>query len=298
MGNKLEKKQLKIAREITRKINLPSRPKVILEISRLSEIQGPNWRTLSYQIKRDMALAAAILKEANTTLTKKHRGQIASIEKAIIHLGWQRIKKILEKNFLRRALVSHGSLTQEIRQEGVATAETAIWLAQRIAHLSPHFQAGDYPLPAQDQTYASALFLDCGMIAMDQAFSDYGSFLDQVRRDRDQNQIGAENDTYGTNHALAGHLMAKDWKLPKPVTTIILDHHQAAQFNRPGQKVKYLRYTIMHGIILIAGHLRGEISLPEWETMEDRILDFFAITHKEIEMLASDRFTEDFQLSR
>jgi HD-like signal output (HDOD) protein len=295
MAKFISKKQLKLAKKITRKVMIPSRPKVMLEVSRLSERHEPDWRSLSYLIRGDMALAAAILKKANSTEKKKHHREIASVEKAIIMLGWEKTKDLLLEMFFSHSLVGKKNLAQEVREQGVVTAETAMWLVRRITNLSPHFRNGCYPLLSLDQTYISALFLNCGMIAMEQNFTDYPQFLQQVKRDRDNNLIEAENQAYGTNHALAGSLMVKSWRLPKPVCNIILDHHRAKTFNKPGQKVRHLSYTILHGIILLVGHLRGEISLLEWELMEDKILDFFEITHKDVENLAEALQSENLE---
>jgi HD-like signal output (HDOD) protein len=241
---------------------------------------------LSYLIRGDMAMAAAILQEANSTRSKK-QSRIASVEKAIIMLGWQNTKKLLDNMFLSHSLMGQKTLAGEIREQGVVAAETAMWLVRRITNISPHFRTGCYPLLSLDQTYISAMFLNCGMIAMEQAFDDYSDLIMQIQQDRDRNLIDAENETYGTNHALSGYLMVRDWQLPEPVCKIILDHHKAEIFNIPGQKVKHLRFTVLHGITLIAGHLQGEISLKEWELMEDKILGFFDITHKDIEKLAN-----------
>lgn len=297
MGKNNKKQQLKLANKITKHITIPSPPKVMLAISRLTDSYEPNWRNLSYLIRGDMALAAAVLHRGNTGLSKKHYRQISSVERAIILLGWQKTRKILEQMFLSHSISKLDSLTQKVREDGVLNAETAIWLVRRISNISPHFRTGCYPHLSLDQTYISAMFLDCGMIAMEQAFDDYNDFLINIRQDREQNLIEAETANYGTNHSLAGYVMAERWKLPKPVCNIILDHHKAEIFNQPGQKIKHLRFTILHGIILIVGHLRGEISLKEWEVMEDKVLAFFNITHKDIEQLACDLQAENLDLT-
>ncbi|MBF0446287.1 MAG: HDOD domain-containing protein [Magnetococcales bacterium] len=222
--------------------------------------------------------------------------KIASVEKAIILLGWQDTKDLLEEMFFTQSLTRKKNLANEVREQGVLVAETAMWLVRRIANISSHFRNGCYPLLSLDQTYISALFLNCGMIAMEQYFDNYTAFIAETRQNINYNLIAAENETFGTNHALAGYLMSKDWQLPKPVCNIILDHHKAEIFNQPGQKVKNLGFTVLHGIILIVGHLRGEISLKEWELMEDKILTFFNITHKDIEKLAEDLQKENLEM--
>ncbi|MBF0379539.1 MAG: HDOD domain-containing protein [Magnetococcales bacterium] len=296
MGKKTEKNRIQLAKKITYNVSIPSRPKVMLEVSRLSESHEPDWRSLSFLIRGDMALAAAILKKANSSLSKKEK-KIASVEKAIIVLGWQETRELLEEMFFTQSLTRKKNLANEIREQGVLVADTAMWLVRRIANISPHFRNGCYPLLSLDQTYISALFLNCGMIAMEQYFDDYASFIEDIRENRNHNLIEAENRTFGTNHALAGYLMSKDWQLPKPVCNIILDHHKAEIFNQPGEKVKNLGFTVLHGIILIVNHLRGEISLKEWELMEDKILSFFDITHKDIEKLANDLQKENLEMS-
>jgi HD-like signal output (HDOD) protein len=296
MGKKTDKHQLQLAKKITYKVTIPSRPKVMLEVSRLSESHEPDWRSLSFLIRGDMALAAAILQKANSSKNKKQK-KIASVEKAIIMLGWQETKDLLEEMFFTQSLTRKKNLANEVREQGVLVAETAMWLVRRIANISPHFRNGCYPLLSLDQTYISALFLNCGMIAMEQYFDDYATFITQTRQNRNHNLIEAENEAFGTNHALAGYLMSKEWQLPKPVCNIILDHHKAEIFNQPGQKVKNLGFTVLHGIIFIVGHLRGEISLKEWELMEDKILTFFNITHKDIEKLADDLQKENLELT-
>jgi HD-like signal output (HDOD) protein len=296
MGKKINTSQLKLAKRITRNVTIPSQPKVMLELSRLSERHDPDWRSLSHLIRRDMALAAAVLQEANSNQSKK-QNRTASVEKAIIMLGWQDTKKLLEEMFYSHSLTSKNKLSNEIREQGATNAETAMWLVRQITNISPHFRTGYYPLLSLDQTYISALFLNCGMIAMENNFSDYAEFLQQIRKNRDHNLIKAENDIYGTNHALSGYLMAKELLLPKPVCDIILDHHKAEIFNQPGQKIKNLSFTVLHGVILVLGHLSGEISHMEWELMEDKILDFFNITHKDIEELAESLKTKNLEMA-
>ncbi|MBF0358225.1 MAG: HDOD domain-containing protein [Magnetococcales bacterium] len=297
MGKNIDKSQLKMARRVIEDVTIPSRPKVMLDISRISEGGEPDWRKLSYLIRGDMALASAVLQKANSSRSKG-QDSIASVENAVIMLGWHKTKELLEEMFFSHSLTSKKKLAQEIREQGVITANAAMWLVQRITTISPHFRTGCYPLLSLDQTYISALFLNCGMIAMENHFPNYNKFVKDIKQDINSNLIDAENREYGTNHALAGYLMSKVWKLPKPVCNIILDHHKAEIFNKPGQKVKNLRFTILHGIIFIVGHLRGEISLSEWELIEDKILTFFNITHKDIEKLAVDLQTENLDVTQ
>lgn len=285
MGKKHPKQIRELTKKITKSVVIPAQPQVMLEAARLSERHDPDWRQINRLIRGDMALAAAVLTAVNGARSKK-QGHVASIEKAVLLLGWQKIQTLLDDMFHSHPLAGHQSLAQQVRKQGIMAAETTLWLAHRMAHLSPHFKNGCYPLPPLDQTYTTALFLHCGMIAMDATFDHYGVFIQNTKQTSYDNLVEEENKTFGTNHALCGYQMLGTMNIPKPIRTIVLDHHTADRFNKPGQKVGNLRLTILQGIVLMSEYLRGELSHKEWLRMEDRILDFFAITPGELETLA------------
>ncbi len=197
--------------------------------------------------------------------------------------------------FFSHSLTRQKTLAHEIRQRGVANAETSRWLLGRITGISPHFATGYYPRLSSDQTYATAMFMDCGMIAMAEYFDDYAAFLAELKQDRGHDLIKAENRAFETNHALAGYLMAKEMGLPEAICGIILDHHSGKEFNKPGQKIKNLGFAVLHGLTLLLGHLTGEISRHEWEHMAEKVKYFFAISDDDIEKLAAELLTEHIE---
>lgn len=282
--SKAESKRLKQAERLLANLSMPSRPDVLLEAVRALEGFAPDPLAIMNVILGDMALSAAVLHAANTQLPGWKR-KVFSIESAVALLGFERVRTIVSEQFLSAALVSQDGPMQRLRLQGVAAGRVAMRLSRELPKCSPHYLNGYLPAVASDQAYTAGLLHDCGLVAMMRGFSDYVGFCQEFSTHGGIDWVEAENERFGTNHCLVGFLMVEAWGLPVPFCHIVRTHHRTDDFNRPGQKVKSLKYTVLRAIIhLSASVCDGESGLG-WQEVEAKIAAFFGMNASQLQQL-------------
>ncbi|MBF0127768.1 MAG: HDOD domain-containing protein [Magnetococcales bacterium] len=282
--SKEEHRRLRRAERLLENLSMPSRPDVLLDAVRTQAGFAPDPLAVTAVILKDMALSAAVLHAANTQLNGWKR-KLISIEGAVALLGLERVRAIVAEQFLSATLVSQEGPLQMVRLRGVEAGRVAARLARELPKAAPHCLNGYLPPVAPDEAYAAGLLHDCGLVAMMRGFPDYVGFCQEMHARGGGDVVAEENERFGTNHCLAGFLMVQRWRLPEPFCRIIRTHHRTDDFNRPGQKVRELGYTVLRAILHLSASVCGGVSVGEWQAVEERITSFFGLEAGQLERL-------------
>lgn len=276
MGNRLN---LKESQKLIRGFSIPTRPNVMLEISKTQNNFVQNRVEVTAILLRDMALAAHILRAANTQLTGYNR-RVESIECAMVLLGQEKLREIAHELFLSATITRKESWMQKMRVHSVRAAQILSWLSQSLPLISPHFDNGNLPVVPYDEAYVTGLFHDCGKLVLLQRFVDYPNLLTADRNSTHQTLESAEAERYQTTHALLGSLLCNAWQLPKPLVHVIEAHHYLDAF--AGRPVKERKYMVLHAMVVMTEWIEGDLLEWEWARHRDYVQRLFALDGEQL----------------
>ena len=268
----------KESQKLIRGFTIPTRPMAMLEAIKTQQAFVQNPVAVTAAIVRDMALAAQVLRTANSQLTGYNR-KVASIETAMVLLGQEKLREVTHELFLSVDIARKKSGMQKMRAKSVRAARILSWLSQELATLSPTCQNGHLPIIPPDEAYLLGMFHDCGQWVLMQRFTDYEALL-TTKRPVGQTLERLEEKHYRTTHSLLGSLLGEMWQLPKPLVFIIENHHRLDAF--AGRPVKERKYGVLHAMLALTEWIEGD--LPEWEWAQhvQHILSLFALNTEQI----------------
>ena len=279
MGSKVN---IKNSRKLIAGFTIPTRPTVMLEAIKAQNSFIQNPRKLTATILQDMTLAATVLQTANTLLASYNR-KVSSIECAIVLLGQERLRNIIQELFMSSKMAGRNSPVQKVRIGAVRVAHIMSWLVQEIVTISPNYKNGTLPIVPADEAYVIGMFHDCGRLVLLNRFPDYPDLVTGLDK-KIQTLEEAEMDRYQTNHALLGALLCDAWKLPKTLTQIIETHHHIDAF-AVGKPIKERKFAVIHALLFLAEFIEEEIFEWEWKQGQDYFHQFFDIDASQVDLL-------------
>lgn len=259
-------------------IDIPPCPAVLSALLAELKSEGANIARISRLITQDVALAAGIMKIANSPFFQPAR-QVGSITEALAFLGFGQVFNLLIKELLQKSVSDDPNMRIDRYWDSAAyCAVTSANLALAL------------PGTTRDNAYCFGLFHDCGIPVLMRRFPDYRETLKLANADDRRQFTRTEEARHGTHHAVIGHLISRNWGLADAVSQAILSHHDLSLFeDRQGVDAETL--TLI-GINLIAEHLVGlylrETSEGEWQRARPLVADFFGLSQANLNDLVDD----------
>jgi len=190
---------------------LPSIPAVAVQIIALVQQPDVSIDELSQTIERDPALAARVLKTANSGFYGRPRS-VKRVRDAVVILGLRSVK----------TLALGFSLVGDLRKQGGRNdLQSAVWQRSLLTATAARAIATRAALPCGDEAFLGGLLHLLGVIALDQALQEpYRVIL--AASNGDLNRLaGAERARYGFDHTEAGAALAERWQLPEALVMAI-----------------------------------------------------------------------------
>lgn len=203
----------KLKQFVNRIGDLQAVPAVAARVTMLVEDPNASGEDLQEVIERDPALAARILKVANSSLFGFSR-RIETLRHAIALLGFRTVKNLVLGASMKDTFKRFG-LTERLLWEH-ATRAGAV-----AARLSEHPNVD----VEREEAFTAGLLHDLGKIALDNAApEDYSKVVARAYNDG-VSFVEAEREVFGFDHTELGALVAEKWKLPPRLETVIRLHH-------------------------------------------------------------------------
>jgi len=210
----IAKKREKTELILSNVYNLPSIPKVMMEVSELLAKPTTTTAELSKVISQDQGLVTKILSIANSPLYGLPR-KVSTIEFAILILGYGDIKNIVtalsmiesfkiksDKNLDQKKFWAHSVIT------GVAAKRVSEDLGFRIG----------------GEAFIAGLLHDLGITVIHKFFH---TAFEQICKDVETNNMTyneAELENLGLTHREIGKFLAEKWNLPPALVDTVLNH--------------------------------------------------------------------------
>ncbi len=190
-------------------------PHTMLQVIAVTNDPLSNIKDLTQIIQTDPALAATVLKYANS-VAHGLTSRITSLQHAIGYLGTSRVRNLAISasvcHIFKRDLVVGPYHRRRLWDHMVSVAVTAKMIAE------------EQNVPNAEDVFLAGLLHDLGIILEDQYHHE--AFVQMMEAfPEGKTLVQAEQEAFGFDHAVLGAIVAKQWRLPEVVQETILFHH-------------------------------------------------------------------------
>lgn len=229
---------------------------------------GP--REMAQAVSQDPAITGALLRVANSPVFRP-RSAPRTAQDAIAMLG------------RTRTLATAASVALKAQNDGLdPRVVDAIWSGcARAAEYSFAVARATRFKSLADTAYLAALMQDAGIAVVLRRTPQHAALLigDGPTLEAGARALDALS---GTDHAAAGYLVARNWKLPVEVCEAIRAHHDPKLTRRLGDEARRLARLLAAG-----RRVRDGIS-PDWVDWADDVAEEFGLGEADLDELAAD----------
>lgn len=207
--------EAKVGMEV-REIGIPPRPQILDRINREMARDDPDFKRLADIVGSDVALAASVIKVANSPYFGFSK-LVRSVSEALLVLGLKTIVTTIAGLELKKTFPHVPSL-ERFWDSSARIARVCGWLAQALRVKG---------LRSED-AYTFGLFRDCGIPVLMIPFPEYPEVLKAANAEALRAFTMVEDERMGINHAGIGAELAGNWLLPEEIHLAIRHHHDPA----------------------------------------------------------------------
>ena len=202
--------------------DLPPMPDVIFKIQRTLLDPNAYVQQIADLIETDQALAAKVLKYANSPFYGM-TGKVASVHHAAVILGFRTLGELTTiagfSELMGNKLPGYGYRADELWKHSLAVALAARHIAQKLS-----------PELASDALTAG-LIHDLGKLILDSYVLEQRERFDDFMEATEQTFLNAEKQILGFDHAEIAYEICKHWHFPESLSLCIKYHHYPSLSN-------------------------------------------------------------------
>jgi HD-like signal output (HDOD) protein len=187
-------------------------PQLLLELRQEVSKDDPDPATIARIAGSDVAMAAALIRVANSPLYARSRSA-DTVSDAVTMLGVAQTVSILTGFLLRRTVPVTSPLIEHFWDTSSRRAVAMGYIARQLFDVDP------------DIAHTCGLFCHVGIPVLLQGVKGYEQTLKNAMADEDRSFTETENAAHRTDHAVVGAIVAKTWHLPPVITMAVRLHH-------------------------------------------------------------------------
>ncbi|WP_206811142.1 HDOD domain-containing protein [Paradesulfitobacterium ferrireducens] len=195
---------------------LPALPASAMRVIALTKNPETNIKDLQAVIAQDPALAAGILRQANSSYYGYAR-RISSLQDGIMILGFQAIQGL--------AMASAVAPILKVNLAGYEIDQEGLWQHSMLTAMTAKKLCKILKLPHGDTAFTAGLLHDIGKIIITVYLQEIGSYILKKINDSSLTYAELEEKVIGFGHATVGGFIAKHWNLPPELVSAISYHH-------------------------------------------------------------------------
>lgn len=202
----------KLEKIIMETVDIPSLPPVAMKVLQLMNDSFSSVNELEKLIEKDQSFSSRLLRIANSPYYGRGRA-VDSVSTAIILIGFNTMKNLVVAASMKDLNRKFGLFEQKLWEHSLAVSIAASAIARQTK------------LVKADEALVAGLIHDVGKTVLNNGMSEqYSRVIEKVYEEGLQ-FIDVENDMLGFNHCSVGGLIARKWKIPKNLETVIEYHH-------------------------------------------------------------------------
>jgi putative nucleotidyltransferase with HDIG domain len=195
-------------------------PAVVIKIQQLLFDPNSTAQQVADCIESDQAIAAKVLKIANSTYYGMS-GKVSSVHHAAVILGFKALGELCTiaafSDFMGNKLPGYGYHSDELWKHSLAVAGAAKLIAEKI---NP---------PIIHEALTAGLIHDIGKLILDPYVLEQRETFDAFMEDGNQTFLEAEKQILGFDHAEIAAEICTHWKFPESLTQAIQYHHHPSR---------------------------------------------------------------------
>ncbi len=195
--------------------NLPSLPKVAMQVLDLVEKDNASVGDIADVIEKDPALTARVLKMVNSSLFGLSK-TVGSLQQATVVLGLRTVKVVALSFSLVESL--HAGETHTFDYD-------LYWRRSLTTAVMAKLISGETLDDRGDESFVGGLLCDIGLIAANRAVGDVYGPVWQAWADQRRPIQEIEQEVLGTTHAEVGAALLNRWNLPDVLVEAVRWHH-------------------------------------------------------------------------
>ena len=216
-----------------RATKLYSLPAVALQVVELTRDPGTDARALKECIEKDPALAAKILRAANSPLLGLSQ-KVSDLGQAVTLLGAKPLK----------LLVLGFSLPKTLLAGVEAAVLEGYWRHALIKSVAAREISEKFWNMPGDDAFVAGLVQDIGMLALVQDLGDaFGEFVARVQ-EQGEDLRALELSTLGFDHAMLSSEMLKEWRFPEAIVRAVALPYDAQRLQQLPEHDRPLPQTL------------------------------------------------------
>ncbi len=193
--------------------DLPPMPHVAAQAISMVEDPTTTAQNLNDLLTKDTALAARVLKIANSAMFSRQR-EITTLNQAVMIIGFKALKGIIVAATLRQINKGSGDVDRMVWENSMGTAMCATALTKSLKK------------PYVEEIFLLGLLHSLGQIvllAQSETSKEYPALLERIK-DNGMTYDEAEQEAFGFAHPLIGALVAKKWNFSAETCQVILHY--------------------------------------------------------------------------
>jgi HD-like signal output (HDOD) protein len=258
--------QLPLTRESMASLggSIPAFPKVAMEMLGLLGNDQTNLRLLVDYARLDAVIAGQLIGIANAAGSRPGREPVRDLQSAIAMIGLQRVRQLVMSVSILGAFrhMKPGDMLGDYWEHSIDVGTCAQVLAEYMG-VDP------------DRAYVSGLIHDVGQLWLAHNYPDAFARVAAMRRTSpEMEQIEAERQIFGMDHAQVGGVLGEMWKLPALMAAATRDHHGSAGMDRdPHVLLIHLAQNICEALGLESDPIHyvspdiENVLHPDWDAM-------------------------------
>ncbi len=238
-----------ILQKLTQMQEFATIPEVATRILNLTQEEDVDVRNLANVIETDAPLTIKVLKVSNSAMYGL-RSPVASIAQAIITIGLNRLANIVMGiSIFSHFMVRSNPETKQILEKfWWHSSSVGIVAKSLVKKIGKNFK---------ELEFIGGLLHDFGkMLMMQFDFKSYQRVIELVQNEN-LLDIDAERKIFGVHHLEVGDHIARNWKLPLPLTNVIGKHSKMIALNQDRELTAIVRFADLLCEIWGAGFYEG-----------------------------------------
>ena len=197
--------------------SLPTLPAVATRVIELARDSSSSMRDVAEVVVSDPALAAKILRMANSPLYARRR-ECETFQQALVVLGLNTTLTLALTFSLVKSMKDGGACGLDLNR---------VWRRSLLAGAAARVLALHFGSTNPEEAFLAALLQDIGMLALERSYPEVYETLAAQEQDHDLVR-SLERDRLHCDHAAVGAWLLNRWQLPQRLQDAVLYSHQDA----------------------------------------------------------------------
>lgn len=266
---------VKLEHVLKRIQTLPPLPTSAMRVIALTRNPATSASELENVIAQDPALAAGMLRQANSAYYGYAR-RISSLQEAIVVLGFQAAQGL--------AMASAVAPLLKIQLVGYEIEQDGLWKHSMLTAMASQSLCKKLKLPYGDVAFTAGLLHDIGKLVIAIYVQEVGAFLIEKVALAKLSYVELEEKVIGYNHATVGGFLAKGWNLPEDLVAAISYHHDPTHAQIYEELASVIH--VANGLASMLGVGGGVDSF--FNPIQAEALDRLSLKESDLELLMSD----------